>query len=212
MEHRESNASVERHVMIRERLRPIFAQERRSLLLGHMALALALVPIPMIRTGWIEAAIVLSIFPPQMPEPVGLYMLIAGTVVSLPVIPLFLAWSLPGANHAGLPKRSIGALCLLIVYHPFRIYLEGKISSPKDLEWVAQLHDQLPIIWALKHLDTPLLLGLALWAIHRRSVAQPKEKIWFHWLLLVGALWAIISLSDSGFGFLVPYIFADPHR
>ena len=198
--------------MIAERLRPIFAKEGRPLLLGHLALALALVPIPMVRSGLIEVAIALSFFPSQAPVPVGLYMLIAGTVVSLPVIPLFLAWSLPGSNRPGLPKRSIGALCLLIVYHPFRIYLEGIFSSPKDLERVTSLHDRFPIIWALKHMDTPLLLGLALWAIHRRSVAQPKEKIWFHWLLFVGALWAVTSLSDSGFGFLVPYIFADPHR
>lgn len=198
--------------MIPQRLRSIFAKDRRPLLLGHLGLALALIPIPMIRTGWIEGAIALSVFPSQMPGPVGLYVLLVGTVISLPVFPLFLAWSLPGAGHPGLPKRSIGALCLLIVYHPFRIYLEGIFSSPKDLERVTSLHDQFPIIWALKHMDSPLLLGLALWAIHRRSVAQPKENIWFHWLLFVGALWAVTSLSDSGFGFLVPYIFADPHR
>ena len=188
--------------MIRERLRPIFAKERRPLLLGHLVLALSLVPIPMVRTGWIEVAIALSFFPSQTPEPVGLYMLIAGTVVSLPVFPLFLAWSLPSADRPGFPKRSIGALCLLLVYHPFRIYFEGVLSSSQYLERAARLHDQLQIIWALKHLDTPLLLGLALWAIRRRSVAQPKEKIWFQWLLFVGALWAITSLSDSGFGFL----------
>ena len=155
-------ASAERHEMILQPLRLIFAKERRPLLLGHLALALALVPIPMIRTGWIEAAIVLSVFPSQMPGPVGWYVLIAGTVVSLPVIPLFLAWSLPGSGHPGLPKRSIGALCLLIVYHPFRIYLEGIFSGPEDLEKVARLHDQLPIIWVIKHLDTPLLLVLVL--------------------------------------------------
>ncbi len=197
--------------MIRERLRPIFAKERRPLLLGHLGLALALVPIPMVRTGLIEVAIALSFFPSQAPVPVGLYMLIAGTVVSLPVIPLFLAWSLPGSNRPGLPKRSIGALCLLIVYHPFRIYFEGALSSSQYLERAARLHDQLPIIWTLKHLDTPLLLGLALWAIRRRGVAQPKEKIWFHWLLFVGALWAITSLSDSGFGFLIYIIIAEPN-
>ena len=34
--------------MIPQHLRPIFAKERRLLLLGHVALALALVPIPMV--------------------------------------------------------------------------------------------------------------------------------------------------------------------
>jgi hypothetical protein len=59
--------------MIRERLRPIFAKERRPLLLGHLGLALVLVPIPMIRTGWVEVALLLSVAPSQVPGPIGLW-------------------------------------------------------------------------------------------------------------------------------------------
>ena len=193
--------------MIAERLRPIFAKERRPLLIWHLVLSLALFPIPMTRFGWAEGALVLFIFPSQMPGPVGLWVLMAGSVVSLPLIPLFLAWSLPGAAHLGLPKRSIGALCLLIVYHPARLYLDGIFYSEKTLERVEGIHEQFPIVWALKHLDTALLVGLVLWAIRRRDVARPKEKVWFHWLLFVCTLWAVIALSDSAFGSFAPYFF-----
>ncbi len=58
--------------MMAERLYSMFAAERRPLLLGHLVLALALVPIPMIRTGWVDAVLILSTFPSQVPEPVGL--------------------------------------------------------------------------------------------------------------------------------------------
>ena len=137
----------------------------------------------------------------------GLWVFIVGSVVSLPLIPLFLAWSLPGAARLGLPKRSIGGLCLLIAYHPFRLYLEGQFFDADELERIANLHERFPIVWALKHLDTALLAGLALWAIRRRTVAQLNEKVWFHWLLFVCALWAVIALSDSAFGYFAPYIF-----
>ncbi len=116
--------------MIRERLRPIFAKERRPLLLGHLALALSLVPIPMIRTGWAEIALVFTVFPFRMPALAGPLLLLIGLVISSPLAPLFLAWSLPGAARTGLPKRSIGALCFLIVYQPFRYYWDGVFFSP----------------------------------------------------------------------------------
>ncbi len=58
--------------MIRERLRPIFAKERRLLLLGHLALATALVPIPMIRTGWAEVTAAMAVFAFQAPPSIGL--------------------------------------------------------------------------------------------------------------------------------------------
>ena len=43
--------------MMPERLRLMFAAERRPLLIRHLVLAVALFPIPMIRTGWAEIAL-----------------------------------------------------------------------------------------------------------------------------------------------------------
>ncbi len=196
-------AFAERNEMIPKRLRPIFAKERRPLLVGHLVLSLALVPIPMIRTGWVEAALILSIFPSQVPGPIGLWFLMAGSVVSLPLIPLFLTWSLPGATRLGLPKRSIGALCLLVAVHPSRFYFEGIFNSIKIRAEAANLHDRFPVFWLIKHLDTPLLLGLVVWAILRHQTVRAHGKLWFHWALFVCVLCAAFAPFDSNFGFLV---------
>ncbi len=77
--------------MILQRLRSNFAKERRPLLLGHMALALALVPIPMIRTGMAEAGAFMALFPFQAPPWIGLGILAACVLFSSPLVPLFLA-------------------------------------------------------------------------------------------------------------------------
>ena len=132
------------------------------------------------------------------------------SVLSLPLIPLFLAWSLPGAGRLGLPKRSIGALCLLIAYHPFRFYLEGRFYGAETLATVAKIHEQFPVVWAFKHLDTLLLLGLVLWAILRSRTARPKEKMWFHWLLFVCALWAAGGFYDFAVGVSLPVDLREP--
>ena len=189
--------------MIPKRLRPIFAKERRPLLVGHLLLALALVPIPMIRTGWIDAVLILSTFPSQVPEPVGLWLLLGGTVVSLPLIPLFLAWSLPGATRIGLPRRSIGLLCLLVATHPIRYYLEGVFHSAAIRAEAKSLHDRIPVVWLFKHMDTLLLLGLVIWAVLGHRTARAHGKLWFHWALFVCALWAIVAPFDSNFGFFI---------
>jgi hypothetical protein len=101
-----------------------------------------------------------------------------------------------------LPKRSIGALCLLIAYHPFRYYLEGVFLGPETLASVAEIHERLPAVWLFKHLDTVLLVSLVVWATRRRRTVQRKEKVWFHWLLFVCALWAICGYYDFSLGFL----------
>ena len=193
--------------MIPQRLRPIFAKERRPLLLGHLVLALALVPIPMIRTGWIEFTAVLILFPFQAPPTIGVALLAAGALFSLPLVPLFLAWSLPGAGRPGLPKRSIGALCLLVATHPLRFYFEGVFHSIEIRAKAASLADRFPIIWLFKHLDTPMLLGLVVWAILQHRTLRAHGKLWFHWALFVCTLWAIVAPFDSNFGFLVMPLF-----
>lgn len=189
--------------MIRERLRPIFAKERRPLLLGHLALALALVPIPMIRTGWVEVALVFTVFPFRMPASTGPLLLLIGLVISSPLMPLFLAWSLPDAARTGLPKRSIGVLCLLIAYQPFRYYWDGIFFSPENLAMVAEIHERTPAVWVIKHLDALMLAGIAVWAIVRRETASAGERMWFHWLLFVCAIWAICGFADFAFGFFI---------
>jgi hypothetical protein len=193
--------------MIAERLRLMFVAERRPLLIRYLVFAVALFPIPMIRTGWAEIALVFTVFPFRMPATMGPWMFVWGALLSLPVIPLFVAWSLPGADRVGLPKRSIGVLCLLIAYHPFRYYLEGVFLGPETLATVAEIHERLPAVWLFKHLDTVLLVSLVVWATRRRRTVQRKEKVWFHWLLFVCALWAICGYYDFSLGFFVAFLY-----
>ncbi len=192
--------------MIRERLRPIFAKERRPLLVGHVVLAFALIPIPWVRTGLVDFLVVTTILPSPAGPTLALAFLFWLSLFSLPLIPLFFGWSLPDAGRPGLPKRSIGALCLLIGYHPFRFYLEGIFYGAETRSDVARMHEQFPIIWLFKHLDTALLLMLVVWAALRRAEAQPWEKVSFHWLLFVCALWAVCAFNDSFLGFALPFL------
>lgn len=194
--------------MIPQRLRPIFARDRRPLLLGHLALALVLVPIPMIRTGWVEVALLLSVAPSQVPGPIGLWVFLVGALILSPLVPFFLVWSLPGVGRSGLPKRSIGALCLLIATHPLRFYLEGVFHSMEIRAEAASLSEKFPAVWTIKHLDTPLLLGLVVWAILQHRTMGAHGKLWFHWALFVSVLCAAFAPFDSNFGFLaVPFLF-----
>ncbi len=196
--------------MISERLRLMLAEERRPLFIRHLVFGLALFPIPMIRTGLAEFSLLLIITPFSQGVGIGIGILFWISLISLPLIPLFLAWSLPGAGRLGLPKRSIGALCLLIAYHPFRFYLDGTLYGPETRAEIAGLHEQFPVVWAFKHLDTPLLLGLVLWAILRSRRARPKEKMWFHWVLFVCALWAAGGFYDFAVGVSLPVDLREP--
>jgi hypothetical protein len=188
--------------MIRERLRPIFAKERWPLLLGHLALALALVPIPMIRTGMAEFGAFMALFPFQAPPWIGLGILAAGVLFSFPLVPLFLAWSLPGAALPGLPRRSIGLLCLLVATHPLRFFFEGAYHRIEIRAKAESLSEKFPAVWAIKHLDTPLLLGLVVWAILQHQTMRAHGKLWFHWALFVCVLCAAFAPFDTQFGFL----------
>ena len=197
--------------MIPERLRLLFAEERRPLLIRHIVFAFALIPIPWFRTGVVDLLLVaLLLFPWPHSIALALASLFWLSLFSLPLIPLFLAWSLPGASRPGLPKRSIGALFLLIAYHPFLFYFEGRFYGAETLATVARIHEQFPIVWAFKHLDTLLLLGLIIWFILRNHTARFREKLWFHWLLFVCVLWAMGGFYDFAVGFSLPVDLREP--
>jgi len=111
------------------------------------------------------------------------------TALGLPLTAIFLAWSLPGAGRPGLPLRSIVVLCLLVAYYPlrsiFHSYFYGDTATYTD--WVSR---QSLLIWSVRHLDTPLLIGLAASALRWRRTLPPYWKVHFHWGLFVCALWA----------------------
>ncbi len=120
------------------------------------------------------------------------------TIMGLPLAPIFLAWSLPGASRPGLPLRSIVVLCLLVAYNPLRHYFEihfyGDVVARMiafDWAWIAA--------WIIRNLDTPLLIGLAATALIRRHTVRPLQKLLFHWGLFVCALWAAGHPYDSIF-------------
>jgi hypothetical protein len=203
----ENDALDKNREMIPERLRPLFAEERRPLLIRHVVFALALIPIPWFRTGVVDLLVMALLFPWPHLITMALAFLFWLSLFSLPLIPLFLAWSLPSSGRPRLPKRSIVFLVLLIAYHPFRFYLEGRLYVAETQAFVARIHEQFPIVWAFKHLDTPLLLGLVVWTILRRRTVRPAEKIWLHWLLFVCALWAAGAFYDFSVGDSLSLIF-----
>lgn len=169
-----------------------------------LVFGLALVPIPAIRIGSVELLYLTAIVPSPDGLGIGLALFFLLSFFSLLLIPLFLAWTLPNADRPGLPKRSIGALCLLIVYHPFRYYLDGIFFSIERRAEIVRMHEQFPIVWAFEYLDTFLLLGLAARAVLRHKIIPPKEKMWFHWLLFVCFLWAIFAFIDPLVGISFP--------
>ena len=189
--------------MIAERLRSIFAKIKNPFLIWHLVFGLTMLPITMIRTGWGEFAFFLLLFGVQLETANTLWAFFFLSLVSLTPGVLFLVWSLPGADRRGLPKRSIGAFGLLLAYHPARLHFEGILSSDNPIGNAEEIHEQFPMVWAFKHFDTPLLLGLLIWAILRRQNAEPKERMLFHWLLFLCVLWAVSALNDESVGFML---------
>jgi hypothetical protein len=126
-------------------------------------------------------------------------------VLGLPLTAIFLAWSLPGAGRPGVPFRSIVVLCLLVAYNPLQSYFESHFYG----EFVARVADwysrQSPLIWSIRHLDTPLLIGLAAAALRRRRTLPPYWKVLFHWGLFVCVLWAAGYPYDSMFSEIIYY-------
>ncbi len=121
------------------------------------------------------------------------------TIMGLPLAPIFLAWSLPGASRPGLPLRSIVVLCLLVAYNPFRHYFESHFYGDVIARIADMFSPKAPLIWSIRHLDTPLLIGLTATALLRRRTLRPLWKILFHWILFVCALWAAGHPYDSAF-------------
>ncbi len=120
-------------------------------------------------------------------------------ILGLPLTAIFLAWSLPGAARPGVPLRSIVVLCLLVAYNPLQGFFESHFYG----EFVAKVADSFsresPLIWTTRHLDTPVLIGLAGTALLRRDTLSPFWNILFHWGLFVCALWAAGHWYDSIF-------------
>jgi hypothetical protein len=191
--------------MISEGLRLFLAEERQPLLIRHVVLAFALIPIPWFRTGLVDFVVVSSTIPSPAGPSFAFAFLIFLSVLSLPLVPLFLAWSLPGAHRPGLPRRSIIFLALLIAYQPLGFNLEGIFYGEETRAYVARMQERFPIVWLFKHLDTALLLALVVWATVRRADVQPREKEWFHWLLFICALWAICAFYDPFLGFALSF-------
>ncbi len=119
-----------------------------------------------------------------MPEPFWF------TLLGLPITAIFLAWALPGAHRPGLPPRSIGLLWLLVAYNPLR-HLVERYSYGEIVASIVVASDRSSAAsWTVRHLDTPLLIALAVAAVLRRGTLQSLPKILFHWMLFVCGLWA----------------------
>ncbi len=121
------------------------------------------------------------------------------TVLGLPLSAIFLAWSLPGAGRPGVPLRSIVVLCLLVAYNPLQSYFESHFYGEFVTKYADWFSRQSPLIWSIRHLDTPLLIGLAAAALRWRRTLPPYWKVLFHWGLFVCALWAAGHWYDSAF-------------
>ena len=121
------------------------------------------------------------------------------SLLGFPVTMIFLAWSLPGVSRTGLPLRSIVVLCLLVAYNPLRYYFETHFYSDR-IARVAEVYSwDSPLLWSIRHLDTPLLIGLAAAALFGRHTLPPIWKVLFHWGLFVCMLWAAGHPYDSLF-------------
>ena len=119
--------------------------------------------------------------------------------MGLPLTAIFLAWSLPGAGRPGLPLRSIVVLCLLVGYNPFRSFIDSHIYGDAVTIYADWINRQSPLIWSIRHLDTPLLIVLAASVLRWRRTLSPYWKVHFHWGLFICALWAAGYPYDSIF-------------
>ena len=192
--------SKKRFAMQREtigkRLAAVFAEERRKLLALHVLLGLALSPIPTLLTGWVYLLVLaptLMLPSALLVEPLIWFWL---TMYSILPFPAFLAWSLPRMRRVGLPKRSIGFLCLLAVYNPVRINLYREIAEREIREHVYTLHYKYIVLWDFKNFDTGILVALVIWTFCRHRTMKPVEKTLHHWLLFVCALWAVCDFFE----------------
>ena len=122
------------------------------------------------------------------------------TLFGLPLAPIFLVWALPGAGRPGVPMRSFVALCLLVAYNLLRYFFERYFYGEMVARMVVAMDQSSVAGWTVRHLDTPLLIGLAAVVLLRRHALRPLPKILFHWILFICALWAAgPPLLDSAF-------------
>jgi hypothetical protein len=92
-------------------------------------------------------------------------------LLGLPLAPIFLAWTLPGAVRPGVPLRSTIVLCVLVAYNPLRHLFE--IHFYGDSIANAYSWSESSLLWAILRLDSPLLIGLAATVLLRRHTLGP---------------------------------------
>ena len=78
----------------------------------------------------------------------------------------------------------------MVAYNPLRHLLERYSYGELVASLVVTADWSSATSWTVRHLDTPLLIVLAVAALLRRGTLQPLPKILFHWMLFVCALWA----------------------
>ncbi len=179
---------------------PVDFKSRVFLLAWCLLAGLALAPLPILHAMPYKFLYYLFESPPLGWTRVTRYEAYWFTIMGLPLAPIFLGWSLPGAGRFGLPKRSIAVLCLLVAYNPFRHYFESHFYGG-SIARIAGIFSwsESPLLWTIWRLDTPLLIALAATALLRRHTLRPLPKILYHWILFVCALWAAGPLYDSVF-------------
>jgi hypothetical protein len=195
-ERQENHTLDEYREMIAKRLRPMFAETEKPLVIWHIVLGLFLLPIPALLTGWaylLDLTPIISLPSALFLNPIVLFWL--GVFSFLP-IPIYLVWSLPKIHRVGLPKHSIYFLALLAIYNPIRLNLYRTIAELETREHVYTLHYKYIVLWEYKNVDSAFLLALAVWAFRRHRTMQPVEKTLFHWLLFVCAVWAICDYYE----------------
>ena len=168
---------------------PIDFESRVFLLAWCIVAGLALAPLPALHAMPYGFLYYLIESPPPGWTRITRYEAYWFTIMGLPLAPIFLAWSLPGAGRPGLPKRSIIVLCILVAYNPMRHYFETHFYG-FDIARMVVFDEAWTAGWIIRHLDLPLLIGLAATALLRRQTLRPLWKVLFHWILFVCALWA----------------------
>ncbi len=179
---------------------PIDFKSRGFLLVWCLLGGLALAPLPLVHAFPSGFLYYLYESPPPGWSRLTLNETYWLTLLGVPLAPIFLAWSLPGASRPGLPMRSIIILCFLVAYNPLRHYFESQFYGDIVARITVMFNWlESPLIWTIRHLDTPLLIGLAISVLLRCHTLRSLQKILFHWILFVCALWAAGPLYDKVF-------------
>ncbi len=168
---------------------PVDFKSRAALSVWCILAGLALAPLPAFH-ALPEGFLIYLFEPPTGWTRLAKAEIIIFTFMGLPLTPIFLAWALPGAGRPGLPSRSIVALCFLVAYNPLRYFFERHFYGEIAARMVDAFDQSSVAGWTVRHLDTPVLIGLAAAALLRRHTLRPLPKILFHWILFVCALWA----------------------